>query len=343
LFFDDGGVVVALVKRGICSISAARRGAIGCAALAVAFLPFDAANAVVVEHLSSASTFTYDFLPGLPGLHGGVGDNNLFEVGGPDPSRSTDLKVNYATVLASDASFFFLHNIQCQGYCSIGVKTTITDTITNTGPTAVDLRLDSAITAGHFGLIQNSATGSSGLFEFDVSQHTHGVDHKLYDAHGQISSLGAAITTSDGSVFNNVSTYSDPAQKSLDWDETNLSVFLDTIAPGQSTLVTYTSFTYLNSYGVCTNFNVCDGVQVAFGDPRNNGGIFSLTKQLSSSLRQPFGSVLNRGFDIAVVKMDVVDVSGSVPEPGSWAMLALGFGLIGAFVRRERCVALVAA
>ena len=335
--------MVTEIIRGVCSFLAARRGAVGFAALAVAFLPCGAANAVVVEHLSSLSTFTYDFFPGLPGLHGGTGDNGLFEVGGSDPGRSTDVKVNYATVLASDASFFFLHNIQCQGYCSVGVSTTITDTITNTGSTAVDLRLDSAITAGHFGLIQNSATGSSGLFEFDVSQHTNGVDHKLYDARGQISSSGASITTSDGSQFNNVSTYSDPAQKSLDWDETNLSVFLDTIAPGQSTQVTYTSFTYLNSYGVCHSFNLCDGVQVAFGDPRNNGGIFSLTKQLSASLRQPFGSVLNRGFDIAVVKMDLVDVSGSVPEPRSWAMLALGFGLIGAFVRRQRNVAPVAA
>lgn len=330
-------------KRSSRSIALARRTAIGLAVLATGSLINGTAGALVVEHLSSASSFTYDFLPGLPGFHSGTGDSNLFEVAGADPTHSTDVKLNYGTVLASDASFFFLHNIQCQGYCSIGVTTTITDTISNTGPAAVDLRLDSTITAGHFGLVHNAATDSSGLFQFDVSQHSGGVNHKLYQALGQISSSGASITTSDGSLFNNMTTYNDPAQKGLDWDETELSVLLDSLAPGQTTTVTYTSFTYLNSYGVCTNFKLCDGVQVAFGDPRNNGGIFSLAAPLSIPTHQPLGYVLNRGFDMAIVQMDLVNLSGSVPEPASWAMLVLGFGLTGAFARRQRSAALAAA
>jgi len=342
-FVDEGEVVVTHAKRIDRSFLAGYRRVAGLIAFAGAFLLSGAANALIIENLSSSSSFTYDFTPSSPGLNNGTGDNNLFEAFGSDPGKSTDVKVNYATVLANDASFFFLHNIQCQGYCSISVITTITDTITNTGTAAVDLRLDSAITAGHLGLISDALAGSSGLFQFDVSQHTNGVDHMLYDAHGQISSLGATITTSDGSVFNNMSSYSDPLQKGLDWDETDLSVLLDTIAPGQTTTVTYTSLTYLYSSGVCASYIRCDGVQVAFGDPRNNGGIFLLAKQLNSSIQQPYGYVLNRGFDTVAVRMDLVDVSGSVPEPGCWAMLTLGFGLIGAFVRRQRTAALVVA
>lgn len=337
-----GSIVFALTKRSNRSIAFVGRIAIGLAALATGSLLNGTAGALVVEHLSSASSFTYDFVPGLPGLHAGTGDSKVFEVTGPDLTHSTDVKVNYGTVLASDASFFFLHNIQCQGYCSIGVTTTITDTITNTGPSAVDLRLDSAITAGHFGLVHNAATDSSGLFQFDVSQHSGGVNHELYKALGQISSSGATITTSDGSVFNNMKTYDDPAQMGLDWDETDLSLLLDSLAPGQTTTLTYTSFTYLNSYGVCTNFNLCDGVQVAFGDPRNNGGIL-FAAPLSLPKHQPLGYVLNRGFDMAVVEMKLVNLSSSVPEPASWTMLMLGFGLTGAFARRQRGSALAAA
>lgn len=309
------------------------------AALTSSLLVNSAAEAIVVEHLSTSTSYTYDFVPGLPGVNSGAGDSNQFELTGSDPARATDIKLNYGTVIASDASFFFLHNIQCQGYCSIGVLTTLTDTITNQGSSAVDLRFDSSITAGHLGLVQNDLSNSSGVFQFTVSQNIAGSDHQLYQALGQIASSGASITTSDGSVFNNLSSYTDQAQKGLDWDATDLSLLLDTLAPGQTTTLTYTSYTYLNSYGTCLNFNICDGVQVAFGDPRNNGGVFNLSAFLgTSSVHQPIGYVLNRGFDMATVKMDVVNVSGSVPEPGNWALMLVGFGVVGAVARRRRAV-----
>jgi len=315
---------------------------LGLATVASCTLLSGAAGAQIIEHLSTSSSYTYDFVPGLPGINNGIGDSNSLSQLGSNPSRSTDIQLNYGTLVASDASFFFLHNIQCQGYCSVGVTTTITDTITNNGSTAIDLRLDSAITAGHLGLVQNSKTDSSGRFLFDVSQVTNGSSHQLYQALGQISSSGASITTSDGSLFNNLSSYTDPAQKGLDWDATDLSVLLDALAPGATTTVTYTSVTYLNSYGICTSYTLCDGVQVAFGDPRNNGGIFNLTAFAKSS-HKPVGYVLNRGFDMATVKMDLVDVSRSVPEPGSWATMLLGFGLTGAVGRRRQALRLAAA
>ena len=77
-------------------------------------------------------------------------------------------------------------------------------------------------------------------------------------------------------------------------------------------------------------------VQVAFGDPRENGGVIGFTAALNSSpVKEPVGWVLNRGFDMATVKMDLVTLSGA-PEPASWAMMLIGFGMAGAAMRRGR-------
>lgn len=321
-------------KIGLAAAQSTRVAKITIATLGLLLAP--QAGATVVETLSTSSSYTYDLVPGRPGFNSGTGDRGVFHVTGGNPLQATDIKINYGTLTASNASFFFLHNIQCQGYCSIGVTTDVVDTITNTGPRAVDLRLDSSITAGHFGLVQNARTATSGIFQFDITQKTNGADHQLYQALGQISSNGASIDTSDGSVFNNLKRYHDPAQTGLDWDETPLSVLLDTLAPGQTTTVTYRSLTYLNSYGICTRIPFCDGVQVAFGDPRDNGGVFGFAAALNSSpLREPVGWVLNRGFDMAKVNMDVVILSVA-PEPASWAMMLVGFGVAGATMRRRR-------
>jgi hypothetical protein len=321
------------VKSGV-AFAFAMRSAGKYSAAALGLLLASGASAGVVETLSASNSYTYDLVPGLPGLNSGTGDSGIFHIVGGNSAQATDVKINYGTITGSNASFFFLHNIQCQGYCSIGVTTEIVDTITNTGPEAVDLRLDSNITAGHFGIVQNAKTPSSGIFQFDITQKTNGTDHQLYQALGQVSSSGAAISTSDGSVFNNLTSYHDPAQTGLDWDETDLSVLLDTLAPGQTTTVTYRSLTYLSAYGVCTNITLCDGVQVAFGDPRNNGGIFGFASLFAPApVKQPVGWVLNRGFDMATVKMQVVNLSA--PEPASWAMMLVGFGMAGTAMRRR--------
>lgn len=293
------------------------------------------ADAAIVESLTSTTSYNYGFIPGVAGTVSGVGPNKAFEVSGPDAGKATDVQMNYGSVVAADASFFFLHNIQCQGYCTVGVTTLLTNTVTNTGLDTVDIRLDSDITAGHLGLVKNSNTRSSGQFEFNITQTTGNVDRQLYQALGQVSSTGASIVTSDGSLFNNLTSYRDAAQIGLDWDATGISVLLGSLAPGASTTVTYSSVTYLNSYGICSNFNRCDGVQVAFGDPRNNGGIIGARTVQDAVVKQPVGFVLNRGFDMAQLKLDVVQLA-AVPEPASWALMLLGFGATGAALRRQR-------
>lgn len=305
-------------------------------AIAAAAIP--SAQAAITESLTSSSGYTYDFAPGNAGSFSGVGGTVALTDTGSNPDLATEVKLNYQTLVADDSSFFFLQNIQCKGFCSVSATTQIVNTITNTGASATGLELISNITPGHFGLVQNADTPSSGSFIFEITQDIGGISRILYSAIGQVSSLGAFITTSDGSVFNGLKAYNDPAQIGLDWESTDLSVFLDPLASGATTIVTYSARTVLNSYGICSDVTLCDGVQVAFGDPRNTGGIIPRRASFSGLGRdtiEPVGFVLDRGFDKARLRLSVVEVP-AVPEPSSWAMLIVGFGIVGAAVRRAR-------
>lgn len=310
----------------------------GAASAIICAFAIPLAQAKITESLTSSSGYTYDFAPGNAGSFSGVGGTVALTDTGSNPDLATEVKLNYQTLVADDSSFFFLQNIQCKGFCSVSATTQIVNTITNTGTSATGLEMISNITPGHFGLVQNADTPSSGSFIFEITQDIGGIKKLLYSAIGNVSSLGAFITTSDGSVFNGLKRYNDPAQIGLDWESTDLSVFLDPLAPGATTILTYSAKTLLNSYGICSDVTLCDGVQVAFGDPRNTGGIIPSSASLFTAgmdTIEPVGFVLDRGFDKARLRLSVVEVS-AVPEPSSWAMLIVGFGIVGAAARRSR-------
>ena len=293
-----------------------------------------AAHATIMEALTTSSSYTYDFSPGNAGSFSGVGDTAVLSATGSDPDLATEIKLNYQSLVADDASFFFLQNIQCKGFCSVSANTQIVNTITNTGSDFTRLMLESNITPGHFGLVQNADTPSAGMFLFEITQNMGGISKLLFSAQGEVSTLGAFITTSDGSVFNGLKAYNDPAQIGLDWEETHLSVLLDPLAPGATTILTYSARTMLNAYGICVDVMLCDGVQVAFGDPRNTGGIISRGMPPVEHVVEPVGFVLDRGFDRARLRINVTEIP-AVPEPSSWAMLIVGFGIVGAAARRS--------
>ncbi len=310
----------------------------GAASALIAASAIPSAQAGITESLTSSSGYTYDFAPGNAGTFSGAGGSVAITDTGNSPELATEVKLNYQTLVAEDASFFFLQNIQCKGFCSVSATTQIINTITNTGTSFTGLEMISNITPGHFGLVQNANTASSGSFIFEITQNIGGISKLLYSAQGKVSSLGAFITTSDGSVFNGLEAYNDPAQIGLDWKATDLSVFLDPLAPGATTTLTYSAKTVLNSYGICLDVTLCDGVQVAFGDPRNTGGIIPSRPSVSErglETMEPVGFVLDRGFDKARLRLRVVEAP-AVPEPSSWAMLIVGFGTLGAAMRRSR-------
>lgn len=327
------------MKTPIATNKSVLKTALYCASSAIlALSAFPSAQAKITESLTSSSSYTYDFAPGNAGSFSGVGNTVTLTDLGSDPALATEVKLNNQTLVADDASFFFLKNIQCKGFCSVSATTQIVNTITNTGTGFTGLEMISNITPGHFGLVQNADTASSGSFIFEITQDIGGIKKLLYSAQGSVSSLGAFITTSDGSVFNGLKGYNDPAQIGLDWEATDLSVFLDPLAPGATTILTYSAKTVLNSFGICSDVTLCDGVQVAFGDPRNTGGIIPSSASMSSlrlDIIEPVGFVLDRGFDKARLRLSVVEIP-AVPEPSSWAMLIVGFGVVGVAARRSR-------
>lgn len=75
--------------------------------------------------------------------------------------------------------------------------------------------------------------------------------------------------------------------------------------------------------------------QTFFYDFTASGPIQDL--QFSSLERNPFGPVIDN------VRIEEIGGSAIVPEPGTWAMMIAGFGLVGLGARRRRTMARVAA
>lgn len=136
------------------------------------------------------------------------------------------------------------------------------------------------------------------------------------------------------------------------------------IPAGETHNVTYRTTTIVSVVGgLCETLLGCEGVQVAFGDPRNDGSVGQLRAAFSTPTNnQP---LIGRRFDATTYSSaNIVDslaplpdpdllpppaappnynwlppvdgLSGAIPEPSTWLMLITGFGLIGAMQRRQR-------
>jgi hypothetical protein len=326
--------------------------------------PMAASAAIVVSANYSNTTYA----SGFSSLS--TPQNGLFA----DMTSSTNAPpaqygVNFFTN-SSNESFAFLQNLYCVGTCSTYSLTTVTLTLTNTGSAAETMRFDSEITPGHLASIGNNPD-AQGLFNFDVTETTGGSTRTLYSAdglasysaNGLVTGPTASITTSDGNAFNGLTESTDGATyDALDWSATNLNLLLDTILPGQTSTLTYTSLvstTTPNSQ--CTDIADCAGVQVVFGDPRNTGGgtTGSASSAVASALAMSIEltPVINGNFGFAVVPFSIVSadsplppepplsppvyygplfIPSSTPEPASWMLLIAGFGMVGAALRHGR-------
>ena len=102
--------------------------------------------------------------------------------------------------------------------------------------------------------------------------------------------------------------------------ENSLSVFLGGGSYGSPQLQSQSSDFDRNDYGSFfgSNLTVSAGEQLSF--------------QFSRTQRQPFGSL--NGFDL-MVNFTPTQSSAALPEPTTWAMMLVGFGLVG-FAMRKR-------
>jgi len=294
------------------------------------------------------------------------GPNASIILPGDRPSQSSELGLEY-TGTADNDGFFFLHNNYCVGTCSISTSTIIIFNVTNNGTEAVDLRFDSLITPGHLAFFNGANLGSddgSATFAFDVLREDPGAEQELlYGASGFTNFRGLSLDTG-GLDYNGLTLQSadDGSWQVYDWGATNLNLEAGRLEAGASTQIMYRATYQVNGTAVCTDLLICTGFQIAFGDPRNEGGSTGGAARMMAFAASAPEPVIGRIFDPFELTGTVVDATtplpdaqspftaptygptfvsrvGAVPEPATWLMMIAGFGLVGTASRRRRLLA----
>jgi hypothetical protein len=127
------------------------------------------------------------------------------------------------------------------------------------------------------------------------------------------------------------------------WDATDFEVALQSIVePFELRTLTYTATVYSESHVGCINPTTCLVTYSAFGDPiGRGGGVSSLVSYSSKGTLQLY----NQTPGITGIVFDEVQfqpfriASAAVPEPATWALMLIGFGSLGAALRRRRAPA----
>jgi hypothetical protein len=290
-------------------------------------------------------------------------NNTSFRATASDGGFLSELGFDLTSNLSGD-SFSYLQNAYCVGNCSVAMTTNLTFTLTNSGVTPLNVRWDSLITPGHLAQV-----GLNGDAQFDFKIVQEGAQNPLYDAVGLTGGYYDQIDN-PGHVFSGLvhQDYSETpahlnARTISDWSATNVDLNLFTIAPGAtSTLQYYSQSSIANSMN-CTKLEACDGVQVAFGDPRTSGTTTNFAKTFfalpmlegANTAAQP---IIGRQYDPYAITSAFVTPDtplpsepkilppvtygptfvSQVPEPASWVFMLGGFALAGAAVRRRRQV-----
>jgi len=275
------------------------------------------------------------------------------------------LTVGLNSFTTPGGGFFFLHNLVAQGAGEANMTTNLSFTITNNTSDVQFLRFDSLITPGHIA-VQGRASANLALFRFAVDQIVGSNTRTLYWANGYVdtdSGLPDFVETSDTVEFSGFSSYSGPDRVAFDWGATPLNLALNPIFPGQTHRLRYTSTTNASGGGVCLTLLGCEGVQVAFGDPRNDGSVGALRVAAFNAPQPAPPPLIGRafgpyeGFFAQIVSQGaplppalpppppapdyswlppVDSTAGGIPEPASWLMLITGFGMAGVMLRRQR-------
>ncbi|MGL6042713.1 MAG: PEPxxWA-CTERM sorting domain-containing protein [Sandaracinobacteroides sp.] len=133
--------------------------------------------------------------------------------------------------------------------------------------------------------------------------------------------------------------------RAYSWERTNFTADLNPILSGETSTLTYRVTTSTQNFGITSTFPPDSNLIVAFtcfADPIGRGGVrgavltipgfaASTCAQFESSTDSPFF------LKVPVIDGDTIRVVGGViPEPDTWAMLILGFGLVGLSMRRSK-------
>lgn len=151
------------------------------------------------------------------------------------------------------------------------------------------------------------------------------VDYGLTDAAGRLSQFTTA--------------YNNGFALAYAWSATDIVVPLNMILEsGQSEVLQYRTNVYASTNVDCITTDVaCLVAYSGFGDPIGRGGGVSLAARglRAQSVYKPITGVVFDPQDIQPFRgIDVI--GGAVPEPATWMTMILGFGMLGAALRRRR-------
>jgi hypothetical protein len=127
------------------------------------------------------------------------------------------------------------------------------------------------------------------------------------------------------------------------WDTTDVDVDLGMLDPDNSTSLSYSLSVSSFTNGACLSDGVtCLVAYSSFGDPIGSAG--AVTNAARFGLGGLFGSndgpLFITGLNFGQVTVDAPTASiDMVPEPATWLSMILGFGVMGAALRRRRVVA----
>ncbi|MBW8815073.1 MAG: PEP-CTERM sorting domain-containing protein [Caulobacterales bacterium] len=134
------------------------------------------------------------------------------------------------------------------------------------------------------------------------------------------------------------------------WGATDVDLSLPVeLATGQSATVSYNTVVQSYSPTLCIgSSSICLVSYSGFGDPIGRGGGVDSLALINTSSIHSFSSPLIEGLQFDDFTMyanyangvlDTTTPPGGVPEPAVWTSMLLGFGLLGAALRRRRGLA----
>jgi hypothetical protein len=161
-----------------------------------------------------------------------------------------------------------------------------------------------------------------------------------FDGNGKVIQ-GGNIQEAGLSLNGFTTAYNKPFALAYAWGETDVEVALNKVLGiGQSTSLYYRTTAYANTNTTCLDDAVtCLVAYSGFGDPIGRGGGVSLAARgLRTQLAyKPITGIVFDPQLIDPFRFSATDVGG-VPEPATWISMLMGFGLLGAALRRRRVV-----
>jgi len=129
------------------------------------------------------------------------------------------------------------------------------------------------------------------------------------------------------------------------WDATNIfPTFLNSLAPGQVGFLTYETDVSSFTQSFCLADGSCLQAYSGFGDPvGRGGGISSFASPLGQLSFGAFSQPIIQGINFSPTTFQAPTLSPDgvltfrpgVPEPATWSLMIIGFGLAGGMLRRR--------